>query len=247
MSCRTALTGPVAWAHKVFSEPGSATKFVLGLCLLSFAMLVLIQGSLPFGLFGPPADRSALLGVGGLAGRLGELQPWRLLSATFAHASVLHLGMNMYALLSFGRAFEERFGGARLLLAYAATGIFGFWVSGLVYGPYGPPTVGASGALFGFIGIEVGYLVATRDPAAKQVFLNYLLLAVAMALVFSVNNWAHLGGFVLGLPIGFAFAKKQPKKAPPLWVSVGALVVVVASVLSIALSLATLYFVRQMS
>jgi rhomboid protease GluP len=230
-----------------FAGPRSATKFILGLCLVDFAMLVIMNGSLPIDLFGPPANRAALIGAGAVTGGLGQLQPWRLLSASFVHHGVLHLGFNMYALLSFGRAFEERYGGPRLLVVYALTGVAGFWLSGVLYGEGPILTAGASASLFGLIGVEIGGMVSRRDPATKETFLQYSFMAVALAVVFPVNNWAHLGGFVAGFPLGMLLSRERRDPGRDLLVGVGALVTAAVSVASILLSLATLYLYRQVS
>lgn len=234
------------WVRRAFSSPRAATQFLLGICLINFAMLVIMNGSLPIGLFGPPANRAALIGAGAVTGGLGEIQPWRLLSANFVHHGLLHLGLNMYALLSFGRSFEERYGGPRLMLVFAATGISGFWLSGVLYdGPI--LTAGASASLFGLIGVEIGGLISRRDPATKEIFLQYLFMAVALAIVFPVNNWAHLGGFVAGLPLGLLLSRERRHPRRDFWISVGAICATVASLGSIVLSLATLYLYRQAS
>lgn len=228
-----------------FSEDFSATRFLVGLCVVNFAILVLISGSFPLGLFGPSASQQAVLGAGGLAGPLGFVHPWRLVSANFVHLNLLHLGMNLYALLSFGRAFEERYRGARLILTYVFTGVCGFALSSLWYGRFGPTTAGASASLFGLIGVEIAVLALRRDPAAKETFFQYLFVAVALAFIMPVNNFAHLGGFAGGLLAGGALHRlKEPRVQGALsgWIAV---LVVALSVLSIFLSLLTLFVWRN--
>jgi len=205
-----------------------------------------MNGSLPWGLFGPPLGLEARVGAGALFGRLAEVQPWRLLSAVFVHFSVLHLGMNMFALQSLGRAMEEKFGGARLIVAFVITGVLGFVASRIWYGPIGPSTAGASGAIFGLIGIEVGYLVSRKDPGAKDVFIQNLIMAVAIAFVMPVNNPAHLGGFVAGFPLGFLLDREfRGKSRFDLVYQWGAVLFALLSLASIALSLLTLYALRS--
>lgn len=212
--------------------------------MVNFAVLVLIAGNLPLGLFGPPANYEAILGAGGIAGHLGFVQPWRLLSANFVHLNLLHLGMNMYALLSFGKMFEERYRGARLVLVYAFTGVCGFSLSSLWYGPFGPSTAGASASLFGLIGVEIAVLALRRDPAAKETFFQYLFMAVALAVIMPVNNFAHLGGFIGGLFAGAGLNRLKPSDAPRRGESWGALLVTTLSIASIALSLLSLLLWR---
>jgi rhomboid protease GluP len=228
-----------------FAEGFSATQFLVGLSVVNFAVLVLIGGSFPLGLFGPSASQQAILGAGGLAGPLGFAQPWRLVSANFVHLNLLHLGMNLYALLSFGRAFEERYRGARLIFTYVFTGVCGFALSSLWYGRFGPTTAGASASLFGLIGVEIAVLALRRDPAAKDTFFQYLFVAVALAFIMPVNNFAHLGGFAGGLLAGGALHRlKEPQIQGTLagWTAV---LVAVVAILCIFLSLLTLFVWRN--
>ena len=73
----------------------------------------------------------------------------RLLSCTFLHAGVLHLGLNCLALYNIGPDVEAVFGQASFVAIYLLAGLGGstasFLFSDLV-------TVGASGAIFGLLG-----------------------------------------------------------------------------------------------
>ncbi len=229
----------------LFAGPQAATKLLAGLCLIDFAMLVLIDGGLPIGLFGPPASHEAVLGVGGTARDLAFFQPWRLVSANFVHLSLLHLAMNLYALMSFGRSFEERYGGARLMIVYVVTGICGFALSTWWYGPFGPRTAGASASLFGLIGVEIAVLALRRDPMAKEAFFQYLFMAVALAIIMPVNNFAHLGGFVAGVVSGGVLHRLRATPQQGRVVIGVAVIATVLSLLSVALSLFTLFVWRQ--
>lgn len=206
---RPPLTGLRAQLVRGFTAKNSATKVLMGLCLFNFVILVIMNGSLPWGLFDAPAGRQAVLAAGGVTGSLALVQPWRLLSAVFVHFSALHWGMNLYALASIGPAFESRFGGARLVLVFATTGVVGFLTSSYLFAWTGPITAGASGALFGLIGSEVGFLAIHRDPPTREVLVQYLIIAIALSLLMPVNNFAHLGGFVAGLAVGVGLARSK--------------------------------------
>jgi hypothetical protein len=81
-----------------------------------------------------------------------------------------------------------------------------------------PPTAGASGAIFGLVGAQIAEMRRARDPRLKDVLLQYLAYAVAFALLLSVNNAAHLGGFVLGY-VGAEGLLRLPHH--PLWERAG--------------------------
>ena len=50
-------------------------------------------------------------------------QPWRLLTAMFVHAGLLHIGTNMWCLWNLGRLAENILGRVSFLLVYLFTGV----------------------------------------------------------------------------------------------------------------------------
>ena len=74
----------------------------------------------------------------------------RLLTCTFLHAGLLHLGLNCFALYSIGPDVEAVMGYSTFAAIYLLSGLGGsiasFLFSDLV-------TVGASGAIFGLLGV----------------------------------------------------------------------------------------------
>ncbi len=74
----------------------------------------------------------------------------RLLTCTFLHAGLLHLGLNCFALFSIGPDVEAVMGYSTFAAIYLLSGLGGsiasFLFSDLV-------TVGASGAIFGLLGV----------------------------------------------------------------------------------------------
>jgi rhomboid protease GluP len=219
--------------------PFLATRILLGLCLVDFALMVLDHGGLPMamlGRLGSPPSGSELLRWGGLLGSVAEKEPWRYLSAVYVHLDPLHLLFNGMALLALGRRTEQRVGGPRMVVAFTVTGVVGFLASAYWYGglPYG--TAGASGALFGLMGHEIGQMHASRDPRLKDVLFQFGAYTLAFALMFNVNNAAHLGGFVAGYPLGRLFAsEKRPWLRTRLLQALAGLCIL-ASVASLVLS-----------
>src|SRR3989344_8772218 len=76
-------------------------------------------------------------------------EPWRLLTAVFAHGSAAHLLSNIFALSLFGLILEGRIGAKRVLWLFLASGIFLNMAS-----PY-ESSLGASGAIFAIMGALV--------------------------------------------------------------------------------------------
>src|SRR5262249_50516557 len=130
---------------------------------------------------------------------------WRLLTSCFVHAGLLHLGLNMFALRSIGAFVEQTWGRWRFLVIYFLSGWGGSCLA-MAYAPK-PPTVGASGALFGlFATVIVGLLLygkhlppGMRRRAWRGVLINVVLLALlSWGLRSYLSHWGHLGGALAG-------------------------------------------------
>jgi rhomboid protease GluP len=219
-----------------------ATRLIVAACVAVFAFMVLDHGGFPLGIqlgdvmVGRDFPPSVPLRWGALGLEWGAEEPFRRLAAVFVHFGLVHLGLNMLALVDFGRRAETHLGSARFLVLFAVTGFAGFWISDVWYGWwYGdtPLTAGASGSLFGLMGAEIGLLAAKRDPELKDTFIRCVVYAVIFALVLNVNNAAHVGGFVVGIAFGWVFEKqRRPWRTQRLFQVLGAL--------SVALMLASL-------
>jgi len=136
-------------------------------------------------------------------------QWWRLLTAVFLHADLLHLGMNTYALIAFGPQVEQIYGRWRFLLSYLTAGLTGSAFSFLL-NPY--PSVGASGAIFGLIGMLGAYFYRYRHQLRSgRAALGNILFILAYNLFYGlanprVDNWGHIGGLLAGLTLGWFLA-----------------------------------------
>ncbi len=141
---------------------------------------------------------------------IGEVEPWRFLTAAFLHSTTpLHIMFNMYALWLVGPFLEQAFGRGRFLALYLLAAFGGSVGVLLLADPLGPSwntgVVGASGAVFGLFGAIIPVLRRMGRNAGQIV----VLIAINMALPFLVPNiaWqAHIGGLVVGLVIGAGFA-----------------------------------------
>ncbi len=133
-------------------------------------------------------------------------QYWRLFTAMFLHAGLIHIAFNAYALWIFGSVVEQELGRVRFALIFFTTGIFASAAS-YAFGP-NAVGVGASGAIFGVFGAFVAYNYRRRHLAIAAARLRsaVALVAINMLIAFSIPgiDWrAHVGGFVAGLAAGF--------------------------------------------
>jgi len=152
----------------------------------------------------------------------GEI--WRLVISAFLHGSMLHLLLNMYAFYIVGNFIERFYGRRKLLTIYIITAIFGslatligdvaeFWSGGGI-GVINTLSVGASGSIFGMVGVLLGSRVKKNvyEPQLGidtqqlvSVVIYNLIIGVAINLIgggIYINIWAHFGGLIAGFFLG---------------------------------------------
>lgn len=163
---------------------------------------------------------------------------WRLITSCFLHIGVLHLLMNMYALLYIGLLLEPYLGKVRFLAAYVFAGIAASMTSICWHGA--TASAGASGAIFGMYGVFLTMLTtdivrkSTRKSllASIAVFLSYNLLT---GLRGGIDNAAHLGGLISGILIGYIYVPSLRKTTTsglrPIVVGLAAALVTLPSVI----------------
>ena len=147
------------------------------------------------------------------------------LTSMFIHAGWAHIIGNMFFLVVFGRPVEHAIGGVKFGLLYLMTGFAALAVHSAVTVNPAMPVVGASGAISGVVGMflalfpqapvdlhaYVGYwhvrtwrstgLVATGVWFIEQFALA--LLSSVTGLGLGIAFWAHVGGFLCGVVLGF--------------------------------------------
>ena len=139
-------------------------------------------------------------------------QYWRLITPVFLHANFLHIFMNSYVLYSLGPNVEQAFGSVRFTVMYLAAGFLGNVVSFVI--PPDNPSLGASGAVFGMAGVLLVYLYRRRRSAFIKAYLNNIIFFIVANLVFGflfpgIDNWAHIGGLLGGVVLGFGFDRED--------------------------------------
>ncbi len=161
-----------------------------------------------------------------------EGQWWRLFTACFLHIGVLHLLLNMYALLYIGLLLEPYLGKSRFLSAYLISGVAAsmtsLWWHDLTV------SAGASGAIFGMYGVFLALLTTNLlDKSAKKALLTSIAVFVGYNILnglkpnSGIDNAAHIGGLLSGLVIGYAFVPslKQFENKAIKFSTIGALTV----------------------
>ncbi|EFG64961.1 rhomboid family intramembrane serine protease [Streptomyces sp. SPB074] len=140
---------------------------------------------------------------------VAEGEWYRLLTATFLHEEVWHIGLNMLSLWMLGGPIEALLGRARFLTLYLLAGVGGSVASFLFADPLGA-SLGASGAIFGLFG-ATGVLVL-RVRADFRPFVALLVINLIITFGWSGIAWqAHIGGLVVGtlLAAGLVYAPRR--------------------------------------
>lgn len=159
---------------------------------------------------------------------------WTLVTSMFMHGSFAHLFFNMFSLFFIGGFIERIIGSKRFLWFYLISGIFAglffailsYWLGNSVLGGqiFGRPeiiAVGASGALFGLLG-----LAAVLTPRSKVYLIAGPLIAIIIQSIFqnfiSSASILFFVNFIVGIYIFvsifmiFSFNPKTRKIALPL-------------------------------
>ncbi|KAJ3779127.1 hypothetical protein FB446DRAFT_711087 [Lentinula raphanica] len=136
-------------------------------------------------------------------------QWFRFITPIFLHAGFIHIALNLLCQLTVSAQVEREMGSGGFFLVYFAAGIFGN-VLGANFSLVGSPSTGASGAIFGTTAIAWVDLFAhwkyQYRPVRKLVFMTIeFLIGFAIGYIPYIDNFAHLGGFLLGLLVGIVF------------------------------------------
>ena len=138
------------------------------------------------------------------SGRVAHGGWYRLVTSMFLHASLVHIGFNMYILWWAGTQVEQYLGSARYIGLYLVSGLAGS-AGALLYAPL-TPALGASGAVFGVLGAMAVLEWQATGRVGGQAM---TLIGINLVLGFVISNiaWsAHIGGLVGGVLIMLGYA-----------------------------------------
>ena len=151
---------------------------------------------------------------------------WTFLTSMFMHGGFFHLFANMFSLFFVGSLVEKILGSKRYFFFYLLSGLIAslFFVlsSFVLVGDIDTYAVGASGALFGLIGLLIMitpnlpvYLLFVPIPIKMKYAgpgMLVLLWLISLAGNLPIGNMAHLGGLIVGLVYGIYLRSKYKNK-----------------------------------
>jgi rhomboid protease GluP len=150
---------------------------------------------------------------------IADGQVWRLLTSMFLHIGLMHLLFNSYALFAFGMEVERLYGSARFLAIYLLAGLWGSWASFVLGSSL---SAGASGAIFGLLGVMLAFFGRHREMFGEWGRQRLLSLAGVAGLnlvlgftVPGIDILAHLGGLLSGALLGWLLAPQYEVRRDP--------------------------------
>lgn len=220
----------------IIPVPSTANSIIVGFTVVMYVISWVMTQRLA------SATMQSAPALGGIAAqvlqRLGAKSPlifagqyWRLVTAIFLHAGLIHIGFNLWCLIDIGPMVEDLFGSAKYVVLYLVTGVFGYILSAL-WSPFGL-SIGASGAIMGLIGILIGasYHLGTMGKELRRQLWRWVLYIVIFSVlpIFSIDNAAHAGGFLSGLLLGYLISTGEPRTraSEMLWNTLAIIVVIV--------------------
>jgi membrane associated rhomboid family serine protease len=176
-------------------------------------------------------------------------QWWRLVTPMFLHAplgsrlSLLHIVFNMLVLRIYGPQVEEALGTWRFVALYLIAGFFASAAS-YAFGPCNVLGLGASGAIFGVVGILLVILYNRRRSAFVRDYMKNLLFFIGINLVIGfalpgIDYFAHMGGLAAGIALGAGFDRSSPSPSGRALQTMSGMAVVAAAVALVAWRTAT--------
>ena len=158
---------------------------------------------------------------------------WRFVTPMFIHVNLPHILVNMYSLWMVGPYVEKLYGSAEFVVFWVATGIAGVVASYLTVRPslgegslgrfifktQDVPSAGASGALFGLVGVLFVFGIKFRrelPEGFKRAFGTGMLPIILINLFIGyigrgfIDNAAHLGGLTSGAVLALAVQYRRP-------------------------------------
>lgn len=219
----------VRFLRAVISRPATFTFAFIVANVFLYLLMTFNGGASGESLLAFGAKRNDLVNAG---------QWWRFVTPVFLHVHLpglgpMHLIANMYGLFMLGPFVEKLYGSARFVVFWILTGIAGVFASYLTVRPElthsaigqflfkgtDSPSAGASGALFGLIGVLFVFGLKYRHElpeGLKRAFGTGMLPTILVNLFIgyvargAIDNAAHLGGLASGMLLAVFVGYKRP-------------------------------------
>lgn len=138
---------------------------------------------------------------------------WRIVTSGFLHASIFHIGFNMFFIWMIGRSLEPAIGSARFAVAYAASLVCGSF--GVLLLEPSTPAIGASGAAFGLLGVLMAEARRRGISLWSTGLIQIALINFAFTFFYpGIAIGAHVFGFAGGIVVGVIYDQCDRRRLP---------------------------------
>lgn len=224
----------MTFARAILTRPATFTYIFLAVNVLLYLLMMVSGGANGETLIAYGAKLNSLIDGG---------EWWRFITPIFLHISLpgfgpVHIIMNMYGLWMIGPYVERLYGSAKFVVFWIVSGVAGVLASYLTVRPNmnigligsflfkaeDGPSAGASGALFGLIGVLFVFGLKFRrelPEGFKRAFGTGMLPVILMNLFIGflgrglIDNAAHLGGLLAGAGLALLVSYKRPGERGP--------------------------------
>lgn len=143
------------------------------------------------------------------SGCFEKLQLWRVFTNIYLHVGVIHLAMNLAALLIIGKYVEKRLSTAVYTAVFHLIAVADVIIVSCFYRT--SESVGASAGIFGIIGISVVMCLKKQLKFQRNEIIFLLVFALLSSVLGMESFVTHWLAFVLGLICGLGVIP-NPKK-----------------------------------
>lgn len=161
------------WNKKFKYSYWDACSWLIGACVLVYAITIIFPVNI--------GGISVMYWLSLIPGFVRHGYVWQFVTYMFVHGNPLHLLLNMYALLVFGRPLERSFGSREFLLFYFVTGALGGVISYVIYlltGLANVAIMGASGAIYAML-----FLTSVTFPTVRILLFFFIPLKMPVAVM----------------------------------------------------------------
>ncbi|KAJ1028669.1 hypothetical protein NDA16_001835 [Ustilago loliicola] len=148
-----------------------------------------------------PSQLCPISEICGLKDANNPNQSYRFITAIFVHAGFVHIFFNLLVQLTICAQIEKLIGSLPYILVWFAGGVGGNLLGGN-FGLIGQPSLGASGAIYTCISIELVDLIYNwkyeyRAKTRLAMSVGFAIVGLALGLLPGLDNFAHIGGFCI--------------------------------------------------
>ncbi len=201
---------------------GMTNIIIVSLCIITFIInSIFVEESALLEISSDIATAylfNILVGCQGVLGQIGALsyesvfetgQWWRIITHIYLHAGIIHLTLNMIALLLVGKVIERKIGSIQYAGMFHIYAIISAVICCSVFKTL---SVGASAGIFGMIGM-VYVLKLKKDDGCNQLLKKgefiYLIAFSILSNIGLETLVAHMIPFALGIATGYLVLRKN--------------------------------------